>query len=109
MTAVHRTKGPLRNVRSKKPGNLGSTAGGGTKGTMGAVWATHTTAFLSCVYAAQDQQPPAPMNDVKIFKGWPPRDAHFILMKWYKSFLKNQRGLYKINNPTRLSNKTIKP
>ena len=51
--------------------------------------------------------PPAPMNQVKIFKGWPPRDAPSELVQmWYKSFPPDQRGLVEIKNPTRLSNKT---
>ena len=37
--------------------------------------------------------PPAPMNHVKIFKGWPPRDAPSKLVQlWYKSFQQDQRG-----------------
>jgi len=32
-------------------------------------------------------RPPAPMNHVKIFKGWPLQDALLKLVKlWYKSF-----------------------
>jgi len=51
--------------------------------------------------------PPAPMNHVKIFKGWPPRDAPSKLVQlWYKSFPPDQRGLVEMKNPTRLSNKT---
>ena len=51
--------------------------------------------------------PPAPMNHVKIFKGWPPRDAPSKLAQlWYKSFLPDQSGLVEMKIPTRLSNKT---
>ena len=51
--------------------------------------------------------PPAPMNHVKIFKGWPLRDAPSKLVQlWYKSFPQDQRGLVEMKNPTRLSNKT---
>ena len=33
------------------------------------------------------KHPPAPMNHVKIFKGWPLRDAPSKLVRlWYKSF-----------------------
>jgi len=51
--------------------------------------------------------PPAPMDHAKIFKGWPPRDAHSKLVQlWYKSFPPDQRGLLEMKNPTRLSNTT---
>jgi len=51
--------------------------------------------------------PPAPMNHVKIFKGWPPRDAPSKLVQlWYKIFAPDQRGLAEMETPTRLSNKT---
>ena len=55
--------------------------------------------------------PPAPMNHVKIFKGWPPRDAPSKLVQlWYKSFPTDfppdQRGQVEMKKPTRLSNKT---
>jgi len=41
----------------------------------------------------QGPTPPAPMNHVKIFKGWAPRDAHLKLVKfWYKNFSSDQRG-----------------
>ena len=51
--------------------------------------------------------PPTPMNNVKIFKGWPPRDAPSKLVQlWYKSFPPDQRGLVEMKNPTRLRNKT---
>ena len=49
--------------------------------------------------------PPAPMNHVKIFKGWPPRVAPSKLVQlWYKSFPPDQRGVVEMKNPTRLSN-----
>jgi hypothetical protein len=36
--------------------------------------------------------PPAPMNHVRIFKGWPPRDALSKLVKlWYRTFPPDQR------------------
>ena len=45
---------------------------------------THTQAYI----------PPAPMNHVNIFKGWPPRDATSKLVQlWYKKFPPDQRGL----------------
>jgi len=51
--------------------------------------------------------PPAPMNHVKMFKGWPPRDTPSELAQlWYKLFPPDQRGLAEMKNPTRLSNKT---
>jgi len=50
---------------------------------------------------------PAPMNHVKIFKGWPPQDAPSKLVQlWYKLFPSDQRGQVEIKKPTRLSNKT---
>jgi len=51
--------------------------------------------------------PPAPMNHVKIFKGWPPRDAPSKLVQlWYKTFPPDQRGQVEMKKPTILSNKT---
>jgi len=51
--------------------------------------------------------PPAPMNQVKIFKGWPPRDAPSKLVQlWYKSFPSDHRGVVEMKTPTSLSNKT---
>ena len=51
--------------------------------------------------------PPAPMNHVNIFKGWPPRDAPSKLVQlWYKTFPPDQRGLVEMQNPTRLSDNT---
>jgi len=59
------------------------------------------------VYICINIYPPAPMNHVKRFKGWPPRDAPSKLVQmWYKSFLPDQRGLVEMKNPTRLSDKT---
>jgi len=50
---------------------------------------------------------PAPMNHVKIFKGWPPRDAPSELVQlWYKTFPPDHDGRVEMKNPTRLSNKT---
>jgi len=51
--------------------------------------------------------PPDPINHVKIFKGWPPRDAPSKLVQlWYKTFPPDQRGQAEMKTPTRLSNKT---
>jgi len=48
-----------------------------------------------------------PMNHVKKFKGWPPRDAPSKLVQlWYKTFPTDQRGLAEMKTPTRLSNKS---
>ena len=50
---------------------------------------------------------PAPMNHVKIFKGWPPGDAPSKLVQlWYKSCRPDQRGKVEMKKPTILSNKT---
>jgi len=50
---------------------------------------------------------PAPMNHVKIFNGWPPRDAPSKLVQlWYKIFPPDQRGQVEMKKPTRLSNTT---
>jgi len=47
------------------------------------------------------------MNHVKIFKGWPPRDAPSTLVqRWYKTFSPNQGGQAEMKKPTGLSNKT---
>ena len=52
-------------------------------------------------------QPPAPMNHVKIFKGWPPRDASSKLVQlWYKTFPTDQRGQVETKKRRILSNKT---
>ena len=52
-------------------------------------------------------RPPAPMNHVKIFKGWPPRDAPSKLVQlWYKTIPNDQRGQVEMKKPTILSNKT---
>ena len=51
--------------------------------------------------------PPAPMNHVKIFKGWPPRNAPSKLVQlWYKTFPPDQRGQVEMKKPTIL---IIKP
>jgi len=51
--------------------------------------------------------PTAPINHVKIFKGWPPWDAPSKLVQlWYKSFPSDQRGQVEMKKPHRLSNKT---
>ena len=51
--------------------------------------------------------PPAPMNHVKIFKGWPLRDAPSKLVQlWYKSFPPDHAGLVEMKRPNRLSSKT---
>jgi len=52
--------------------------------------------YISCVTCRVvcAISPPAPMNHLKIFKGWPPRDAPSTLVQlWYKSFRPDQRGL----------------
>jgi len=54
------------------------------------------------------------MNHVKIFQGWPPRNAPSVLVQlWYKTFpqlwyktFEDQRGLFEMKTPTGLSNKT---
>jgi len=52
-------------------------------------------------------RPPAPMNHVKIFKGWPSRDAPWELVQlWYTTFLPDHDGQVEMKDPTRLSNKT---
>jgi len=51
------------------------------------------------------QRPPAPKNNVKMFKGWPPQDALSGLVQlWYKLFRIDQSGLIEMKVPTRLSN-----
>ena len=51
--------------------------------------------------------PPAPMNHVKLFKGWPLRDAPTGLVQlWYKTCPPGHDGRVEMKNPTRLSNKT---
>jgi len=51
--------------------------------------------------------PPAPMNRLKIFEGWPSRDAPSKLVQlWYKTFPSDQRGHVKMKKPTRLGNQT---
>jgi len=60
-----------------------------------------------CVYVCVYVCPPAPMNHVKIFKGWLPRDAPSKLVQlWYKTFPPDQRGQVELKKQTRLSNKT---
>jgi len=57
-------------------------------------------------HTSHPTHPPAPMNHVKIFKGWPPRDAPSKLVQlWYKTFAPDQRGQAEMKKPTRLSNK----
>jgi len=64
----------------------------------------HKVPFHMCMPI---MSPPAPMNHVKIFKGWPTRDAPSKLVQlWYKTFPPEQRGLVEMKNPTILSNKT---
>jgi len=47
------------------------------------------------------------LSHVKIFKGWPPRDAPWKLVQlWYKTFPHDQRGQAEMKTPPRLSNKT---
>jgi len=46
------------------------------------------------------------MDHLKIFKGWPPRDAPSNLVQlWYKTFPSDHDGQVEMK-PTRLSNKT---
>ena len=50
---------------------------------------------------------PAPVNHVKIFKGWPLRDAPSELVQlWYKTFLPDRFLSGEMKKPTMLSNKT---
>jgi len=59
------------------------------------------------IYIGTRDDPPAPMIHVKIYKGWPPRDAPSKMVQlWYKTFQPDQSGLVEMKNPTRLSNKT---
>ena len=59
------------------------------------------------MYIYMYMYPPAPMNHIKIFKGWPPRDAPSKLVQlWYTTFPPDHIDLVEIKNPTRLSNKT---
>ena len=61
--------------------------------------------YASCQYVFSG--PPAPMNHVKIFEGWPLRDAPSELVQlWYKTFPPDHGGQAELKNPTRLSNKT---
>jgi len=61
--------------------------------------------FSFCTYFFRN--PPAPMNHVKIFKGWPTRDAPSKQVQlWYQTSSPDQRGQAEIKKPTRLSNKT---
>jgi len=47
------------------------------------------------------------MNHVKIFKGWPTRDAPSKLVQlWYKTFPHGQRGQMEMKKPNKLSDKT---
>jgi len=47
------------------------------------------------------------VNHVKLFNGWPPRDAPSQLVQlWYKTFPPDQCDQVEIEKPTRLSNKT---
>jgi len=59
------------------------------------------------VLASLSLSPPAPMNHVKIFKGWPPQDTPSKLVQlWYKKIPPDHGGQVETKNPTRLSNKT---
>ena len=59
------------------------------------------------IYINIDICPPAPMNNVKIFNGIPPRDAPSKLVQQrYKTFATDQRGQMEMKNPTRSSNKS---
>ena len=51
--------------------------------------------------------PPALMNHVKIFKGWPPRDAPSKLVQLcYKTFPPVHGGQAEMKNPAILSHRT---
>jgi len=83
----------------------------------------HGTPLYHC-YTLQyiNPQHTARPNHVKIFKGWPPRDASSKLVQlwlktfsfyqrsqvllWYKIFQHDQRGQIEMKKPTRLSNKS---
>ena len=76
--------------------------GGGQVGAafLAKIWQTMGTPALNA-------EPPAPMNHVKIFKGWPPLDAPSKLVQlWYETFPPDQRGLVEMKNITGLSNIT---
>jgi len=61
--------------------------------------------FFLEVAIAQRFSPP--VNNVKILKGWPPRDAPSELVQmWYKTFPPDQRGLTEMKNLARLSSKS---
>jgi len=65
------------------------------------------TVYMVTTHTQYPCRSPAPMNHLKIFQGWPPRDAPSKLVQlWYKSFPPDQRGLVEMENPTRMSNKT---
>ena len=65
----------------------------------------HTTGSWY-IYIHTRIHPPAPMNHVKTFKVWPPRDAPSKLVQlWYKTFTPDQRGQAEMKKSTRLSNK----
>jgi len=78
-----------------------------------ATWDTNECIMANVSWYAYDvdmagaTRPPAPMNHVKIFKGWPPPDAPSKLVQlWYKTFPPEQRGQVEMKKPTKLSNKT---
>jgi len=53
------------------------------------------------------RQPARRRPYVKIFKGWPLRDAPSKLVQlWCKIFRRDQSGLVEMKNPTRFSNET---
>ena len=81
-----------------------SKSGAGSLSTITPLSETKSRATL---FTSVLSTPPAPINHVKIFKGWPPRDAPSKLVQlWYKSFPPDQRGQVEMKKPTRLSNKT---
>jgi len=67
---------------------------------------------LTCISVLKDSsinpdRLTAPMNHVKIFKGWPSRDAPSKLVQlWYKNFSPDHRGQVEMKKPTILINKT---
>ena len=60
-----------------------------------------------CKHPTPRRDPPDPMNDTKIFKGWSPRDAPSELVpQWYKKIPPDQHGRVEMEKPNRCSNKT---
>ena len=67
----------------------------------------HVFSFVTFGMSFLMGTPPAPINHVKIFKGWPPQDAHSNLIQLrYKTFPPDHGGQAEMKNATRLSHKT---